>query len=78
MLGCDPEEAVSWCTINLSSTCTSDTTSFEELDKVVHQCEFIKVNDRCTMGKLGVPFKELKCGNCQYFDGEIYNEYTNE
>lgn len=59
-----------------SGVCYKSTTSPELLDEYAEHCGFIRVDDRYTIWKFGVPFKELSCGNCQYYTPGEYSHGT--
>ncbi len=44
MMGCGPQDAVSWCTINHNGYCSIDTASYEEMDRLADRCGHIRVN----------------------------------
>ena len=54
--------------------CYKSTTSPEQLDEYAEHCGFICVTDSWTQWKFGVSFKELICGNCQYFSGGTHGK----
>ena len=66
------------CCLNHSGMCTLDTAEYTEIDRAtgMRGCGFIGVNDRYLMWKYGVPYKDHKCGNCQYYKGETHGECT--
>jgi hypothetical protein len=67
MGGCGPREAVGWCTINHDGWCGLESASFEEMDRLADRCGFIRVNNRYLLWKYGVPYKDLVCGNCEFY-----------
>lgn len=67
-MGCGPRDAVAWCPINRDGYCQLDTASFEDMDSVADRCGNIGVNDRYLIQKYGVPYKDLNCGNCSYYE----------
>lgn len=68
MGGCGPVDAVRWCTINHSGYCGIDTATYEEMDRLADRCGKIRVNDRYLIWKYGVPYKDMNCGNCSFYE----------
>ncbi len=64
------------CCLNHGGMCTLDTADFCEIDRAVGMrgCGFIGVNDRYLLWKYGVPYKELTCGNCGYYEAGQYSQ----
>jgi hypothetical protein len=63
------------CCLNRSGMCTLDTADFSDIDRAVGMrgCGFIGVNDRYLLWKYDVPYKDLNCGNCGYYEAGEYS-----
>ena len=70
-----PEGFESQCCLNRYGMCTLDTADFRDIDRAIGMrgCGFIGVNDRYLLWKYGVPYKDLNCGNCGYYEGGEYS-----
>lgn len=61
------------CGLNKHGSCTLDRADYREINDEANRCGFIRVNDRYLIWKYGVPYKELNCGNCLFYQAGEYS-----